>query len=35
LDEIGVTLESEADIKAYEVKRRVQAPWLFDAIKAQ
>jgi len=35
LDEIGVTLESEADIQAYETKRRVQAPWLFDAIKAQ
>jgi len=35
LDEIGVTLESEDDIRAYETKRRVAAPWLFDAIKAQ
>ena len=34
LDEIGVTLESKADIEAYEVKRRQQAPWLFDAIQA-
>lgn len=34
LDEIGVTLESKADIEAYEVKRRQEAPWLFDAIQA-
>lgn len=34
LDEIGVTLESKADIEAYEVKRRQDAPWLFDAIQA-
>jgi 3-isopropylmalate/(R)-2-methylmalate dehydratase small subunit len=34
LDDIGVTLESVEDIKAYEVKRRKQAPWLFDAIQA-
>ena len=34
LDEIGVTLESQADIEAYEVKRRAAAPWLFDAIQA-
>jgi len=33
LDEIGVTLESVADIKVYEDKRRKEAPWLFDAIK--
>jgi 3-isopropylmalate/(R)-2-methylmalate dehydratase small subunit len=34
LDEIGVTLESIADIESYEVKRRAAAPWLFDAIQA-
>ena len=34
LDEIGVTLESKADIEAYEAKRRETAPWLFDAIHA-
>lgn len=34
LDDIGVTLESAEAIKAYEEKRRVQAPWLFDAIQA-
>tara|TARA_R110000850_G_scaffold3976_4_gene18853 strand:- start:704 stop:1354 length:651 start_codon:yes stop_codon:yes gene_type:complete len=34
LDEIGVTLESKADIESYEVKRRQEAPWLFDAIQA-
>jgi len=33
LDEIGVTLDSEDDIKRYEVNRRLSAPWLFDAIK--
>lgn len=32
LDEIGVTLEDVDAIKAYEEKRRKQAPWLFDAI---
>lgn len=32
LDEIGVTLEDVDAIKTYETKRRVQAPWLFDAI---
>jgi 3-isopropylmalate/(R)-2-methylmalate dehydratase small subunit len=35
LDEIGVTLESRADIETYEAKRRKTAPWLFDAIKAE
>jgi 3-isopropylmalate/(R)-2-methylmalate dehydratase small subunit len=34
LDDIGVTLESADAIKAYEEKRRVLAPWLFDAIQA-
>jgi 3-isopropylmalate/(R)-2-methylmalate dehydratase small subunit len=34
LDEIGVTLESKADIEAYEIKRRQEAPWLFDVIQA-
>ena len=32
LDDIGVTLESEDQIKAYEERRRQEAPWLFDAI---
>ncbi len=32
LDEIGVTLESAEDIRAYEARRRQEAPWLFDAI---
>ena len=29
LDDIGMTLEHVADIKAYEEKRQQQAPWLF------
>ncbi|MEA3404329.1 MAG: 3-isopropylmalate dehydratase small subunit [Pseudomonadota bacterium] len=29
LDDIGLTLQHEADIKAYEEKRRQTAPWLF------
>lgn len=33
LDDIGITLQNEADIRAYEARRREQAPWLFDAIK--
>ena len=33
LDDIGLTLEHADDIKAYETKRRAEAPWLFDAIK--
>ncbi|GAA5523738.1 3-isopropylmalate dehydratase small subunit 1 [Microbulbifer aestuariivivens] len=33
LDDIGLTLEDADDIRAYEEKRREQAPWLFDAVK--
>lgn len=33
LDEIGLTLEHGDAIRAYETKRRTEAPWLFDAIK--
>ena len=29
LDDIGMTLEHAADIKAYEEKRKQQTPWLF------
>jgi 3-isopropylmalate/(R)-2-methylmalate dehydratase small subunit len=29
LDDIGLTLEHVADIRAYEEKRRQEAPWLF------
>ncbi len=29
LDDIGLTLQHEADIKAYEEKRKQTAPWLF------
>jgi len=29
LDDIGLTLEHVADIKAYEERRKVEAPWLF------
>lgn len=29
LDEIGLTLEHADDIKAYEARRRAEAPWLF------
>jgi 3-isopropylmalate/(R)-2-methylmalate dehydratase small subunit len=29
LDDIGLTLQHIDDIKAYEVRRRVEAPWLF------
>lgn len=29
LDEIGLTLEHAVDIRAYEARRRVEAPWLF------
>ncbi len=35
LDDIGITLQDADAIKAYEAKRRQQAPWLFDAIRAQ
>ena len=33
LDDIGLTLEHADEIRAYEAKRRQEAPWLFDAIK--
>ena len=33
LDDIGVTLEDADAIRAYETRRREQAPWLFDAIR--
>jgi 3-isopropylmalate/(R)-2-methylmalate dehydratase small subunit len=29
LDDIGLTLEQVADIRAYEARRRLEAPWLF------
>ena len=29
LDEIGLTLQKADDIRAYEARRRVEAPWLF------
>jgi len=29
LDEIGLTLEHDAEIRAYEARRRASAPWLF------
>jgi 3-isopropylmalate/(R)-2-methylmalate dehydratase small subunit len=31
LDDIGLTLQHSDDIKAYEERRRREAPWLFDA----
>lgn len=33
LDDIGLTLEKAEAIRAYEAKRRVDAPWLFDVVK--
>ena len=33
LDDIGLTLQYADDIAAYELRRRQEAPWLFDAIK--
>lgn len=33
LDDIGLTLEHADVIRAYEARRRVDAPWLFDAVK--
>jgi 3-isopropylmalate/(R)-2-methylmalate dehydratase small subunit len=30
LDDIGLTLQHVDQIRAYEAKRRVEAPWLFD-----
>ncbi|TCK09443.1 3-isopropylmalate dehydratase small subunit [Marinobacterium mangrovicola] len=32
LDDIGLTLQNADSIKAYEERRRQEAPWLFDAI---
>ncbi len=32
LDEIGLTLEHADAIRAYEARRRREAPWLFDAV---
>ncbi|MBD3754006.1 MAG: 3-isopropylmalate dehydratase small subunit, partial [Gammaproteobacteria bacterium] len=29
LDDIGLTLQHQNDIKSYEEKRKQQAPWLF------
>ncbi|ROR32841.1 3-isopropylmalate dehydratase small subunit [Inmirania thermothiophila] len=31
LDEIGLTLQHADEIRAYEARRRVEAPWLFEA----
>jgi 3-isopropylmalate/(R)-2-methylmalate dehydratase small subunit len=33
LDDIDLTLQNLDEIKAYEAKRKAQAPWLFGAIK--
>jgi len=33
LDDIGLTLNESGAITAYETKRRVSAPWLFDVVK--
>lgn len=33
LDDIGLTLQDADHIRAYEAKRRQEAPWLFGAIK--
>lgn len=33
LDDIGLTLEHADVIRAYEAKKRVEAPWLFDVVK--
>ncbi len=33
LDDIGLTLQHAEAIKAYETKRRQQAPWLFDTVR--
>jgi 3-isopropylmalate/(R)-2-methylmalate dehydratase small subunit len=30
LDEIGLTLQHEADITTYEQRRKQEAPWLFS-----
>jgi 3-isopropylmalate/(R)-2-methylmalate dehydratase small subunit len=33
LDDIGLTLEHADKIRAYESRRRAEAPWLFDVVK--
>ena len=33
LDEIGLTLQHEAEITAYEQRRRQEAPWLFPDLR--
>lgn len=33
LDDIGLTLEHADVIRAYEAKKRIEAPWLFDVVK--
>lgn len=33
LDDIGLTLEHADAIRAYEAKKRLEAPWLFDVVK--
>jgi len=33
LDDIGLTLEKADKIRAYETRRRAEAPWLFDVVK--
>ena len=35
LDEIGLTLQHEADITAYEQRRKLEAPWLFPDLVAR
>ncbi len=32
LDDIGLTLEKAEEIKLYEKRRRIEAPWLFDPV---
>ena len=32
LDDIGLTLQHVAEIRAYEERRRQQYPWLFSAL---
>ncbi|HJT21558.1 MAG TPA: 3-isopropylmalate dehydratase small subunit [Nitrospira sp.] len=34
LDAIGLTLQHEASIAAYEIRRREKTPWLFEDLKA-
>lgn len=33
LDDIGLTLEHADAIRAYEAKKRIDSPWLFDVVK--